>query len=432
MDTRIACGLLPSAAPRMASVLRWARALARKAPLAPLRFPSSGFTVIDSSVLLEEERFEGFAAGDFYPVNIGDVLASRYQVLGKLGFGSTSTVWLARNLVNQEHVALKVCTRDLADGHESKILEAIAKANPSHPGYRYVRTALETLQLERPGGGDHCCIVQRPMWDSWSDLVRWNDSGLFSEDLLKAGLRCLFLALDYLHSECRLVHTDIKADNILQGINDKRILEAFTQAELATPAPRKTVGGVTIYASRRFGLPRTFGEPVLSDFGAAVQGDLKRDHDAQPAVYRSPEVMLGTEWSYPVDIWNPGANEARNNTKKIWDLFEGRHLFHGNDPADQMYSTRAHLAEVIGLLGAPPVDLLRRGRRSREFFAEDGTWIADVRIPSGMSSSLDTCEMRLEGDSRKRFLGLVRGMLQWRPEDRKTAKQLLQDPWINS
>lgn len=44
----------------------------------------------------------------------------------------------------------------------------------------------------------------------------------------------------------------------------------------------------------------------MSDFGSAVRGDEKQDHDAQPNVYRSPEVMLMTEWSYPVDIWNVG------------------------------------------------------------------------------------------------------------------------------
>lgn len=45
---------------------------------------------------------------------------------------------------------------------------------------------------------------------------------------------------------------------------------------------------------------------MLSDFGSAVRGDQRRNHDAQPNVYRSPEVMLKVNWSYPVDIWNVG------------------------------------------------------------------------------------------------------------------------------
>jgi serine/threonine protein kinase len=99
---------------------------------------------------------------------------------------------------------------------------------------------------------------------------------------------------------------DIKADNILIEIKDKLILESFVKAELEHPSPRKISNGVLIYVSRRFDLPKQWGRVVLSDLGSAVRGDGKRTHDAQPNVYRSPEVMLKVEWSYPVDIWNVG------------------------------------------------------------------------------------------------------------------------------
>lgn len=49
-------------------------------------------------------------------------------------------------------------------------------------------------------------------------------------------------------------------------------------------------------------------------------------------------------------------------------------MFYGNDPDGKGYSTRAHLAEVIGILGPPPSDMLKRGMRSHEFFAEDGKY----------------------------------------------------------
>ena len=104
-----------------------------------------------------------------------------------------------------------------------------------------------------------------------------------------------------------LCSTDIKADNILHEIVDSGLLDAFTKEELETPSRRKVVNGATIYGSRKFGLPKRFGGVVLSDFGCAVQGDTRRNYDCQPNVYRSPEVMLKMDWSYPIDIWNVGA-----------------------------------------------------------------------------------------------------------------------------
>jgi hypothetical protein len=82
----------------MAFLLEWARNSIRRAPSPPMRFPASGFEGVNDSEVLDEERFEGFKAGRYYPVNIGDIFASKYHVIGKLGFGVTSTVWLARNL----------------------------------------------------------------------------------------------------------------------------------------------------------------------------------------------------------------------------------------------------------------------------------------------------------------------------------------------
>lgn len=63
-----------------------------------MRFPTSGFEITNASEVLDEERFEGFKTGRYYPVSIGEVFSSKYQVIGKLGFGATSTVWLARDL----------------------------------------------------------------------------------------------------------------------------------------------------------------------------------------------------------------------------------------------------------------------------------------------------------------------------------------------
>ncbi|KAF7563996.1 hypothetical protein G7046_g120 [Stylonectria norvegica] len=355
---------------------KWLGSLFHRKPLQAFKFPATGYKTIKPSYVLEEEQLDEFKAGRYYPVNIGDVYASKYQVLGKLGFGTTSTVWMARNFQDHSHVALKVYVQDGGDMDELKIYGDISRANPAHPGIRHVRTALDKFTLESPDGGKHECLVQQPMWDSWKDLLHRNQSRRFSEPLLKAGLMQLLLGLDYLHTECKLVHTgnltDIKADNVLQELVDEQLIEAFVKDEMESPSPRKFVNGIPVYKSRKFDRPKIFGNVVLSDFGSAVRGDKKRNHDAQPDVYRSPEVMLKIGWSYPVDIWNLGA--------MIWDLFERRHLFYGDDPSGEGYMTRAHLAEVIGMIGE---------------------WKAEIPIPD---MDLNTAEQFLEGKNHEGFL----------------------------
>jgi hypothetical protein len=58
-----------------------------------------------------------------------------------------------------------------------------------------------------------------------------------------------------------------------------------------------------------------------------------------------------------------------------------------------------------------------------------GKWKQDIEVPREVR--LETSEEFLEGRNKEMFLAFMRKMLQWRPEDRKTAKELLQDPWLN-
>jgi hypothetical protein len=62
-------------------------------------FPSTGFQSIDPSVPIEEETIPNYKAQRYYPAHIGDVLNARYQIVGKLGYGASSTVWLCRDLM---------------------------------------------------------------------------------------------------------------------------------------------------------------------------------------------------------------------------------------------------------------------------------------------------------------------------------------------
>ena len=106
--------------------------------------------------------------------------------------------------------------------------------------------------------------------------------------------------------------------------------------------------------------------------------------------------------------------------------------------------TRAHLADMIALMGLPPPELRQQGKRSAEFFNGDGKdyptrmtlsanilgqWRGEIPVPK--RTNLEESEENLEGSNKENFLRFVRKMVQWRPEDRQSANQLLKDDWLN-
>lgn len=56
-----------------------------------------------------------------------------------------------------------------------------------------------------------------------------------------------------------------------------------------------------------------------------------------------------------------------------------------------------------------------------------GNWIASTPIPN---QSLETLESRLDGNDKMLFLALMRKILRWRPEDRPSALELLEDEFL--
>lgn len=82
----------------MDAIVGWVRRIQRKPSWEPIQFSNSGFETLPIEEKFEEERIDDLSTGRYYPVQIGQILDSRYQVVGKLGYGLGSTVWLARDL----------------------------------------------------------------------------------------------------------------------------------------------------------------------------------------------------------------------------------------------------------------------------------------------------------------------------------------------
>ena len=64
----------------------------------PVRYIATGcFQELPIEAQIEEELVPGYQPEDFYPVKLGEMFESRYQVVAKLGCGVGSTAWLCRD-----------------------------------------------------------------------------------------------------------------------------------------------------------------------------------------------------------------------------------------------------------------------------------------------------------------------------------------------
>lgn len=79
----------------------------------PRVFPSIGFEKIDPTLSVEEERLPAYRREDYYPMRIGQVIHENYQVVAKLGYGTTSTVWLSRDLRSELFLSAVSSTHSL-------------------------------------------------------------------------------------------------------------------------------------------------------------------------------------------------------------------------------------------------------------------------------------------------------------------------------
>lgn len=325
----------------MAPILKWVQQIWQKPPSPRRPEKTSGFVVLDKTQKFEEEQQAWYTPIEFYSVRIGEIFNARYQVIGKLGYGAYSTVWLCRDLkykclqsAEHQYITLKVSERNSTQAaREVVVFKHLNSLTTEHGGSRFVRTALDTFELTT-SEGSYQCLVHKPLGMHLCELQCLFSSGTLPENILKTTLTHVLFALDFLHTEARLVHTgellltasskdplplvtllqnvvlmllsDVHGKNILLGIDDEKVLAEFEEAERRHPSARKIDGKRVIHTSRQLGVHGSMGRPVLCDFGESRIGEHDHEGRIQPHQYRAPEVILEMAWNNKVDIWNVG------------------------------------------------------------------------------------------------------------------------------
>lgn len=259
-----------------------------------------------------------------YIVRPGELWMGRYLINNLIGKGSFGQVLKARNCFTNEDVAIKVIKNKRAFTIQAQVeirllremnhyLEE-AEASGEHPplGANYIVRLLTHFTFR-----GHLCLVFELLSYNLYDLLRNTNFRGVSLNLTRKFAQQLCHALEFLsRPELRIIHCDLKPENILL-VNPKR----------------STI--------------------KLVDFGSSCHVKEKVYQYIQSRFYRSPDVLLGLDYTMSIDMWSLGCI--------LVELHTGEPLFAGQNEVGQMM-------KIVEVLGMPPRPLLEKSKRSHVFF----------------------------------------------------------------
>ncbi|XP_006276950.3 SRSF protein kinase 1 isoform X2 [Alligator mississippiensis] len=181
----------------------------------------------------EQEDPNDYCKGGYHLVKIGDLFNGRYHVIRKLGWGHFSTVWLAWDIQGKRFVAMKVVksaehyTETALD--EIKLLKSVRNSDPSDPNKERVVQLLDDFKISGVNGSHICMVFEVLGHHLLKWIIKSNYQGL-PLPCVKKIIQQVLQGLDYLHAKCRIIHTDIKPENILLCVNDQYIRRLAAEA----------------------------------------------------------------------------------------------------------------------------------------------------------------------------------------------------------
>ena len=362
-------------------------------------------------------------------ISVNDVLradgggGSEFEVRDTLGSGTFGQVVRCREKGTGRQAAVKVIKNHPAYFHQAHveigILHMLNTKCDEGDQHHIVR------MLDHFVHRSHLCIVFEVLNVNLYELLRQNNFRGLSTKLVRTFTRQLLVALRMLRN-ANVIHCDLKPENILV-----KSLET--------------------------------GEIKLIDFGSACFENRTVYQYIQSRFYRSPEVVLGSPYGMPIDMWSLGCVVA--------ELFLGLPLF----PGASEYNLLSRISET---LGPPPASMLSVASNTHKFFrqteggAQSGglsaamhsgdadawatfrlmtldeyetksgkraamgkkyfkyTLLEDIVQKAALPSGLDDAAIAKERADRASLLDFLRGLLRSNPFERWTPDQAIPHPFV--
>lgn len=291
-------------------------------------------------------------------LNLAGCVLDKYNILTELGRGMYSIVWLAYCIENKKYYAIKV-------QHPNEYKEGISENTfvKTLPNISVFNTIIHDFKEVRDNQ-KYLCTVYNLHCSNLDYILR---KGKYGDGIPFNIAKNMFIeileACNYLHSQLKVYHGDIKTDNILlKGISKKnreiiKLYDSFNFNELYSRT-KKEYSKSKLSASRKLKIRSKIHAEIfnkiithidesdidkydvdeeyiinshvcLSDFGQFVEDGEYYEEAFGTRYYRSPENILVGKSSYPNDIWALGCT--------FYEILTGRILF---DPDKDKEYTR--------------------------------------------------------------------------------------------
>jgi dual specificity tyrosine-phosphorylation-regulated kinase 2/3/4 len=303
-----------------------------------------------------------------------DHLAYRYEVVKGLGKGSFGDVVKVYDHKTKQHSAVKIIRNEprfhKQAQSEVKILDLLKKQDSKNKNN--VIHMLDYFLFR-----NHLCIAFELLHtDLYSALKKDGFKG-FNVDEVRGFTDKIVNCLRMLRRN-RIIHCDLKPENIILKSKDSLDIKVI-------------------------------------DFGSSCEDSQKVHTYIQSRFYRSPEIILGSSYGMPIDMWSLGCILA--------ELYTGHPLFPGRDEKEQ-------LMYQMEILGAPPPALLQKCKRAANFFDSLGNprHTIDRRGTARMPGTRSLAKALNCSDPG--LVAFISGCLAWDPEQRLTPKDAASHPFV--